>query len=88
MHKFNVEEAKYQGDYKIFLTFDDGKKGVVDLKNFLFCKEKNAFERLQNVKQFKDFLLSDHTIVWGSDLDLAPEFLHSLLLKQNKISPK
>jgi hypothetical protein len=36
MHKHNIEQAKYQEGYKIFLGFNDGLKGVVDLKNFIF----------------------------------------------------
>jgi len=79
MHKHNIEQAKYQEDYKIFLNFDDGLKGIVDLKNFIFNNSFSAFKRLQDKKQFKDFSLENHTLVWGNDLDLAPEFLYDLL---------
>jgi hypothetical protein len=84
MHKFNVESAQYRGKYKIFLTFDDGAEGVVDLHEIIFPKKQNAFARLQDVEQFKNFSLKYQTIVWGKDLDLAPEFLHDLLLKTSK----
>lgn len=84
MHKHNIEYAKYQEDYKIFLGFDDGLKGIVDLKNFIFNNSFSAFKRLQDKKQFKDFSLENHTLVWGNDLDLAPEFLYDLL-KSNKV---
>lgn len=83
MHKFNIENAHYEGDYKIFLAFDDGKEGVVNLRDFLFTKKKTVFERLRDLKQFQDFYLENKTIVWGEDLDLAPEFLHDLLIAQN-----
>jgi uncharacterized protein YkvS len=86
MHKHNIEQAKYQEDYKIFLGFNDGLKGVVDLKKFIFNNDFSAFKRLQDKKQFKDFNLENHTLVWGNDLDLAPEFLYDLLLNSNKIN--
>lgn len=80
MHKFNIEEAHYQNDYKILVAFDDGMEGIVDLKNFVFDKNCGVFKRLQNQEQFKNFTIENHTLVWGNDLDLAPEFLHELLI--------
>lgn len=79
MHKFNVIKAQYQDDYKIFLTFDDGIKGVVDLKSFLFDQDCGVFTRLRDKEQFKNFTINSHTLTWEDDLDLAPEFLHDLL---------
>jgi hypothetical protein len=84
MHKFNIENAKYKEDYKIFLSFDDGTEGIVDLKSFLFDQDCGVFERLKDKKQFKNFTIESHTLVWGDDLDLAPEFLHDLLMKKSK----
>ncbi len=78
-----VTKAKYAGNYKIEIVFDDGKKGIVDLKDFIFCDKRTVFERLRDAKQFRNFLLDNQTIVWGDDLDLAPEFLHDLLIEQN-----
>ena len=67
-----------------FLGFDDGLKGIVDLKNFIFNNSFSAFKRLQDKNQFKDFILENHTLAWGNDLDLAPEFLYDLLTKSLK----
>lgn len=82
MNLVNVTKASYQKDYQIFLSFDDGLSGVVDLRNFLFEGERSAFERLKDVNQFKNFMVDD-TLIWGDDLDLAPEYLHQLLINQN-----
>ena len=60
MHKFNIEDAHYQNDYKILLAFDDGAEGVVDLKDFIFDKNCGVFKRLQNQEQFKNFALENH----------------------------
>lgn len=82
MHLVNVTKAKYQKDYQIFLSFDDGLSGVVDFRKFLFEEKRLVFQRLQDVNQFKNFLVDD-TLIWGDDLDLAPEYLHQLLINQN-----
>jgi hypothetical protein len=82
MHKFNILEASHQEDYRIFFTFDDGAKGAIDLKDFLFSENCGLFKRLQNIQEFKNFLIINHAIVWGDDLDLAPEFLYDLLVKK------
>ncbi len=36
-----VKDAKYLGDYKIEVEFNDGKKGVVDLIVFITEKRDN-----------------------------------------------
>jgi len=82
MHLVNVTKAKYEKDYQIFLSFDDGISGVIDFKHFLFEKKTPAFKRLRDVDQFKNFSVDD-TLIWGDDLDLAPEYLHYLLIKQH-----
>ena len=75
----SIKSAQYQSDYKIFLSFSDGTSGIVDLKEFLFDSDCGVFERLKDKEQFKNFTLDSHTIIWGEDLDLAPEFLYDLL---------
>lgn len=88
MHKFNIESAQYQSDYKIFLTFDDDVKGTVNLEKFLLDQDCGVFARLRNKSEFKNFKVDYHTIVWGDDLDLAPEFLHDLLVVKNEPASK
>ncbi len=83
MHLVNVKKAIYKEDYQIFLSFDDGISGIVDFKKFLFEKEDSVFTKLQDLNKFKKFSVKFHTLAWGDDLDLAPEYLHYLLIKQH-----
>jgi len=76
-----VLEAEYISDFKIKLTFTDGLKGVVDLKDEIWGE---VFEPLKDVEYFKNFSKDRWTIVWDSGADFAPEFLHQLTIKQNK----
>jgi hypothetical protein len=76
-----VTRARYQEGYKIWVEFNDGVSGVVDLSETLWGP---MFEPLKDIEQFKRFVVSDvlHTLVWENDADLAPECLYEKLAGQ------
>ncbi len=71
----HVKEAKYLHDYVLWLRFNDGAEGVVDLGDELYGE---IFEPLKDVEKFKAFKVDPdlETIVWENGADLAPEFLY------------
>ena len=71
----SIVDAKYQGDYKIIVEFNNHKKGVVDLKDFILGGKLKPFKQLQDIEKFKNFTV-DYTIKWSDELDLAPEYLY------------
>ena len=71
----SVKDAKYQNDYKILVEFNDNKKGIVDLKDFIVSGKIKPFKELQDIEKFKNFQV-DYTLKWDNDLDLAPEYLY------------
>lgn len=74
----HVKEAKYQHDYVIWLRFNDGAEGEVDLADEL---EGEIFGPLKNINEFKAFKVDPvlGTIAWENGADLAPEFLYKNL---------
>lgn len=70
-----VVEARYVAGYVIWLRFNDGLSGELDLASEL---EGEVFEPLRDQSVFKSFVLHPelHTIVWANGADFAPEFLH------------
>jgi hypothetical protein len=70
-----VIDAKYVSDYKVWVRFDDGVEGVINLEDELYGE---VFEPLRDVEKFKRFQLNTdiHTITWETGADFAPEFLH------------
>lgn len=70
-----ITDATYISDYKIWLCFNDGRKGFVDLEEIVHQDHRQIFRELENLHMFKDFYLDRDTIVWSNGLDLAPEFL-------------
>jgi hypothetical protein len=73
----NVVLAQYRGDYKIELTFDDGKKGTVDFARYL--SKGGVFERFRDLDFFKRFKVDPElgVLTWEGDLDIAPETLYA-----------
>lgn len=71
----HVKEAKYIHDYVIWLRFNDGAEGKVNLKDELYGE---VFEPLKDLEMFKSFRVDPvlETIVWENGTDLAPEFLY------------
>ncbi len=80
-----VVNASYIKDYQIRLVFNDAKSGIVDLKETIQGDHRSIFKELKNLEEFKKFRVDADTIVWNNGLDLAPEFLRDLLIKQNEI---
>ena len=71
----DVIEAKYVRDFTLWLKFEDGSEGEIDLSSELYGP---VFEPLKDVNYFKQVMVDPElgTIVWPNGADLAPEFLY------------
>jgi len=71
----HITDARYIEDYKIEVTFNDGRKGVADLYDAL---KVPVFEPLKNKSLFSAFELDEEleTVVWPNGADFAPEYLY------------
>ena len=68
-------KARYVRDYVVWLRFDDGAMGEVDLSDRLYGP---VFQPLKDREYFQTFEVDQelHTLVWPNGADFAPEFLH------------
>ena len=73
-----ITDAKYLSDYQLWLKFNEGSEGIVDLIDELWG---TVFETLKDLTLFSQVKLDKElsTVVWPNGADLAPEFLHALL---------
>ena len=73
-----VVDARYMGDYKVWLQFDDGRTGVVDLADDLWGEER---ESLRDRDMFSDVYVDRGraTIAWWNGAEFAPEYLYQKL---------
>ncbi len=78
----HVTDAKYLEDYKIEVSFNNGRRGIADLtdalKGAMFepLKNKSAFSRLVVDKELD-------TIAWSNGADLAPEYIYFQAFKND-----
>lgn len=70
-----VSEAIYQEGYKIWVRFNTGESGVVDLIDLI--QKYQAAAPLLDTNEFKKFYLDGWpTVAWPCGFDLAPESLY------------
>ncbi|MEA1911752.1 MAG: DUF2442 domain-containing protein [Spirochaetota bacterium] len=77
-----VEEADYLNNYKIYVKFNDGTEGQVDLEKTIFSDNRQIFKELRNKEIFKNFKIALNTVCWSNDLDLAPEYIKEKISEQ------
>jgi Domain of unknown function (DUF4160)/Protein of unknown function (DUF2442) len=73
-----VTDARHVDKFTIWIKFNDGSEGEVDLKDELWGP---VFEPLKDINRFRKFSVHPdlHTITWENGADFSPEFLHSIL---------
>jgi hypothetical protein len=71
----DVIEVRYVRDYTVWIRFEDGTEGEVDISRSF---RGPVFEPLRNVEYFKQVSVDAElgTIVWPNGADIAPETLY------------
>lgn len=74
---YDIIAATYTADYKLHLTFENGRSGVVDFLKFI--KQGGVFAQLEDLDFFKKFTLNKElgVITWGGAVDVAPEIVYT-----------
>ncbi len=72
MH-YSVKQVEALKDFKLKLTFSDGKEKLFDVSPFLNLE---IFKALSNYTFFKQVKVSFDTIEWPNQADFDPEFLY------------
>ena len=75
---YDVLEARSLGGYRVWLRFQDGTEGEIELESRLWGP---VFEPIKNLDLFRQFRVDpiSQTLVWPNGADLAPETLHDLV---------
>ncbi len=70
-----IQQACYEGGYRVRLRFDTGEEGVADLSDVI--TKYVAARPLLDQAEFAKFTLDEWpTLVWPCGFDLAPEMLY------------
>jgi hypothetical protein len=70
----SVIDVDYLGGHQLYLEFDDGKCGKIDLLKYI--EKIPPLNELKDPKRFTQFSLSDGTISWAYNMDISPRWLH------------
>lgn len=68
-----VKEVVPGADYVLSVVFDNGERGVLDMKEFL---DFGVFRRLRDQEAFRRVRVAFDTIEWDAGVDLDPEFVY------------
>lgn len=64
-----IDKAEHAGEYRLMLSFSDGKEQTVDFGPFLENSRNPEIRKFLKPKNFKSFKLEDGDLMWG-DFDL------------------
>ena len=74
---WDIISAEHEAEYRIRVTFQNGKSGVVDLKSLI--DKGGVFSVLREIDAFRAFSIDPewHVLSWDSGrIDLAPETIY------------
>lgn len=82
-HRARIVACEPHDNYKLWIRFDDGLSGEVDLKNLV---GKGVFSAWNSIDFFRSVHIDEKssTVVWGEDLDLDPYVLREQVISQTK----
>ena len=80
-----VIRAKYDGGFRIHLTFNDSLQGTVDFQAWL---QGPVFELLKDRQYFQQFFVDGGTVVWPNGADIAPETLYEAVKCSQAAQPR
>lgn len=77
--KAKIVACKPQPHYRVWIRFDDGLEGEVDLSDLV---GKGVFEAWKSVEFFNQVRIDpkSDTLAWGEDIDLDPYVLREKIL--------
>jgi hypothetical protein len=75
----HITQAEARPGYKLFIEFEDGVKGIVDLS-----KWKGVFNFWNEEENFKSFIITkDKKLQWNEHIDMDPDSFYLQLIGKN-----
>ena len=74
----DVVEARCEDDFRLRLTFDDGKSGVIDCRPLI--ARGGVFSKLRDPDVFRRVQVNAElgVVTWDDEIDIAPQTAYSL----------
>jgi hypothetical protein len=81
-----VTKVMVRGDYTVYVEFNDGQNGIINLKNELEKDHREIIRELLDLEKFNTVKLEHHTLCWDNGVDFAPEYLYEQVVVQKKVA--
>ncbi len=73
-----LKRAEAKPGYKLFVEFEDGINGIVDLSGW---KGRGVFESWDDETNFRKFVITDtKKLEWDENIDMDPDAFYLLLI--------
>ena len=79
-----VVSLEYRGGYTLYVRFDDGREGEIDLSGYI--GKGPVFEPLAEKSFFRKACIQGGTVAWPNGADIAPETLYEKLSNKSEIA--
>jgi len=74
----SVKEVVPREDYTLFVLFENGENGILDMKPIL---DFGIFQRIKDYDAFRRVRVTFDTIEWDCGVDLDPEFVYKKCIR-------
>ena len=71
-------EANYLGDYRIELSFSDGSRGVLDVRDYCAARHGPLLDPLRSEDYVRRLIIDAGALGWPNGLELSPDRLYEL----------
>ena len=79
-----ITKVSLQGDYTIYVEFNNGQNGIINLKNELENDHREIIRELLDLEKFNTVKIWHRTLSWDNGVDFAPEYLFEQISIQKK----
>ena len=76
---WRIAEVRALPGYKLWVRFNDGTEGTVDLSGFIRSSHAGVFSVLSDENLFARVTLERGAVTWPGELDLAPDAMYEAI---------
>jgi len=81
-----ITKVLLQGNYTVYLEFNNGKSGIINLRNELENDHREIIRELLDLEMFNTVKLWHRTLSWDNGVDFAPEYLYEQISVQKNVA--
>jgi Mg/Co/Ni transporter MgtE len=81
-----IVRAELKESYRIYVEFNNGTKGIIDLKKIIENDHREIIRELLDMRIFTTVKVNLNTLCWDNGVDFAPDYLYEQIKIKEKIA--